>query len=177
MAVPSSGAISLNQFHVEAGGGSGTQCSMNDSDIRGLIGKGSGVQMGFNEWYGAAAVVDYTMSIGISSQTFIKTPVYGAVMPNSGSIYQPMGSFNGGASFVTLGGKTIKAITTQTSVYNKSLQINWSITSASEFTSFTFPTSNGAVTILSSSFSYSNGFSAVTYTGNQITSGTVTLSL
>ena len=57
MAVPSSGAISLNDFHVEAGGTSGTQASLNDSDIRGLISKSSGAQMAFNEWYGASNVV------------------------------------------------------------------------------------------------------------------------
>ena len=57
MPVPSSGAISLNQFHVEAGGTSGTQASINDSDIRGLISKDSGAQMAFNEWYGASNVV------------------------------------------------------------------------------------------------------------------------
>ena len=33
MPLPSSGSISLNQIHVEAGGSSGTQCSLNDSDI------------------------------------------------------------------------------------------------------------------------------------------------
>ena len=54
MPVPGSGQISLNDFHVEAGGSSGTQCSLNDADIRGLISKGSGVQMAFNEWYGAS---------------------------------------------------------------------------------------------------------------------------
>lgn len=54
MAVPGSGQISLNDFHVEAGGSSGTQCSLNDADIRGLISKSSGVQMAFNEWYGAS---------------------------------------------------------------------------------------------------------------------------
>ena len=56
MALPSSGALSLDQMHVEAGGTSGTQCSLNDSDIRGLISKGSGVQMSFNEWYGASGI-------------------------------------------------------------------------------------------------------------------------
>ena len=57
MPLPSSGAISLDQMHVEAGGTSGTQCTINDSDIRGLISKGSGSQMSFNEWYGASGVV------------------------------------------------------------------------------------------------------------------------
>tara|TARA_B100001996_G_scaffold201803_2_gene154523 strand:+ start:13635 stop:14453 length:819 start_codon:yes stop_codon:yes gene_type:complete len=58
MALQSSGAISLNEMHIEAGGSSGSQCTVNDSDIRGLIGKGSGAQMAFNEWYGASAVND-----------------------------------------------------------------------------------------------------------------------
>lgn len=51
MTLPSSGAISLNDMHIEAGGSSGTLCSINDSDIRALIGKASGVQMSFSEWY------------------------------------------------------------------------------------------------------------------------------
>ena len=53
MALPSSGTISLNQIHVEAGGSSGTLATINDSDIRGLISKSSGAQMSFSEWYGA----------------------------------------------------------------------------------------------------------------------------
>ena len=36
MALPASGTISLNQMHTEAGGSSGTLCSINDADIRGL---------------------------------------------------------------------------------------------------------------------------------------------
>mgnify|MGYP001226337745 FL=1 len=56
MGLQSSGAISLNEIHIEAGGSSGSQASMNDSDIRGLISKGSGVQMSFSEWYGASNV-------------------------------------------------------------------------------------------------------------------------
>lgn len=55
MALQTSGAISLNEIHVEAGGTSGTLCTINDSDIRGLIGKASEATMSFNEWYGASA--------------------------------------------------------------------------------------------------------------------------
>jgi len=55
MALPSSGAISLNQMHVEAGGSSGSQVSLNDSDIRDMINKSSGSQMSFSEWYGASS--------------------------------------------------------------------------------------------------------------------------
>lgn len=55
MALQTSGPISLNDIHVEAGGTSGTACTINDSDIRALIGKGSGVAMSFSEWYGASS--------------------------------------------------------------------------------------------------------------------------
>ncbi len=64
MALQSSGAISLNQIHIEAGGSSGTQASINDSDIRALIGKSSGATMSFSEWYGASASITETLSNG-----------------------------------------------------------------------------------------------------------------
>ena len=66
MGLQSSGAISLNEIHIEAGGSSGTQASINDSDIRALIDKSSGATMSFNEWYGASANVTVTIS---SNQT------------------------------------------------------------------------------------------------------------
>lgn len=71
MALQSSGPISLNDIHVEAGGGSGTTATINDSDIRGLIGKGSGVQMSFSEWYGASATVTL-----ISGNSSYQAPAY-----------------------------------------------------------------------------------------------------
>ena len=54
MALQNSGAISLNDIHVEAGGSSGSSATINDTDIRALISKGSGASMSFNEWYGAS---------------------------------------------------------------------------------------------------------------------------
>lgn len=56
MALQTSGQISLNDIHLELSGTSGTQVSMNDSDVRGLISKASGAQMAINEWYGASAL-------------------------------------------------------------------------------------------------------------------------
>ena len=56
-ALPGSGQISLNQIHGEAGGASGVQCSINDADIRDMIGKGSGVSAGFNEYHGATKTI------------------------------------------------------------------------------------------------------------------------
>lgn len=60
MTLQSSGAISLNEIHVEAGGSSGSLASINDADIRALISKGSAVQMSFSEWYGASATSNWT---------------------------------------------------------------------------------------------------------------------
>ena len=55
MPLPSSGSISLNQIHVEAGGSSNTLCSINDSDIRAMIGKGNNAQNAFSEYRGVSA--------------------------------------------------------------------------------------------------------------------------
>jgi hypothetical protein len=68
MALQTSGAISLNDIHVEAGGSSGSQASINDSDIRGLISKGSGAQMSFSEWYGASNSVTLTSAGNVNGQ-------------------------------------------------------------------------------------------------------------
>lgn len=68
MALQSSGAISLDDMHVELGESSGTQVSINDTDVRGLIDKGDGVSMSFNEWYGASAVT-YVNATGGTTTT------------------------------------------------------------------------------------------------------------
>ena len=57
MALQSSGAISLNDIHIEAGGSSGTQASINDADIRTMINKSSGAQASFSEYYGASSSI------------------------------------------------------------------------------------------------------------------------
>lgn len=52
MALQSSGTISLNQIHVEAGGSSGTLASLNDSDIRELVyPRSSGATSQFDDFY------------------------------------------------------------------------------------------------------------------------------
>ena len=55
MALQSSGAISLNDIHIEAGGTTGTEASLNDSAIRGIIGKLGQNPNAFNEYYGASS--------------------------------------------------------------------------------------------------------------------------
>ena len=64
MTLQSSGAISLNQIHIEAGGSSGTSASLNDADIRSLIGKSSGATNSFNEYYGAASTSPTSSYLG-----------------------------------------------------------------------------------------------------------------
>ena len=80
MALQSSGAISLNDIHIEAGGTSGTICSINDSDIRDMISKGPGAQMSFNEWYGASSSIatincNLTLSRALVCSTIWKIPL------------------------------------------------------------------------------------------------------
>lgn len=62
MALQSSGSISLNEIHIEAGGTTGTVASLNNSDIRGLIDKGAGLEMSMSEWYGASNTFSFTIS-------------------------------------------------------------------------------------------------------------------
>jgi len=56
MALQTSGAITLDQIHIEVGGSSGSSATINDADIRALIGKSDGATAAFNEWYGASSV-------------------------------------------------------------------------------------------------------------------------
>lgn len=56
MPLPSSGQISLDQMHVEAGGTTTTLVSINDADVRGLISAASGAEMDFSDFYGAGGI-------------------------------------------------------------------------------------------------------------------------
>ena len=69
MPLQNSGQISLNDLHVEAGGTSGTQCSMNDSDIRGLVSAAANSQMTVSSFYGASNLLLST-DITIGSNSF-----------------------------------------------------------------------------------------------------------
>lgn len=104
MALQTSGMISLNQIHVEAGGTSGTACTINDSDIRGLIGKSSGAAMDFADWYGASGVETQTVTVG--------------TLVTSG--YVTVTSYGYGATFGSISDGTL------TPVGNKTIEIlNW----------------------------------------------------
>lgn len=68
MALQTSGAISLNDLHIEAGGSSGTTCSLNDSDIRGIISKASGATNSIFEYYGQSSETLLTSGGNVNGQ-------------------------------------------------------------------------------------------------------------
>lgn len=112
MALPSSGQISLNQMHVEAGGSSGTQAGINDADIRALIGKGSGVQMAFNEWYGAFL---QDVNIAFNGGTSVTTGKFGNTRTGvTPSTFTPtIGSWTDKNVITTAGIRTFNLILSQ----------------------------------------------------------------
>lgn len=65
MPLPSSGQISLNDIHVEAGGTSLSEAGINDADIRGLLSPtpASESEMAFSDWYGASSAASFKGSI------------------------------------------------------------------------------------------------------------------
>ena len=69
MATPSSGTITLNEVHVEAGGSSGSQCSFNDSDIRSICGSNQNTQFSMSDMYERAADFSFSGTTGANSQT------------------------------------------------------------------------------------------------------------
>ena len=98
MALPSSGSISLNQIHIEAGGSSGSLATINDADIRALIGKSDGAAMSFNEWYGASAGIVVTVTEG--TDIFTSSAYYGLREernPDIGSVSPTSLTFDGKA--------------------------------------------------------------------------------
>tara|TARA_B100000035_G_scaffold314011_1_gene329116 strand:- start:1254 stop:1904 length:651 start_codon:yes stop_codon:yes gene_type:complete len=75
MALPASGTISLDQIHVEAGGTSGTTCTMEDADIRDIGDfpantASSRYTRHFSDWHGKKAKWIISMTTG---QTTVNT--------------------------------------------------------------------------------------------------------
>jgi len=115
MALPASGnSLSLNQMHVEVGGTSGTTCSLNDSDIRALISKSSGVAMAFNEWFGASSTDD---AISITAGQFAESSD-DAKYPTTyrGYLYD-MSKWNTNASSAALGSISDSSISLSGTTY------------------------------------------------------------
>jgi len=83
MTTPTSGAISLNQIHIEAGGSSGAQVSLNDLDVRYLANFSSGATMGFNNFYNRTR---YTVTSGSGTSGSTQYTGFKSSSPAIGSI-------------------------------------------------------------------------------------------
>ena len=118
MALPTSGQITLQQIHDEAGGttNSTAQCSVDDADIRALINRSAGGVQSFDDYYGAASSNILTcLRIGGGSTTTNQFPNCNASVAPSGSKLivvvvlmrvQSGSSIPNGPSSVTVGGQS-----------------------------------------------------------------------
>jgi hypothetical protein len=127
MALQTSGPISLNEIHIEAGGASGTTVSINDSDVRALIGKASGATMSFDEWYGASAGPSYldtqTVTVGSSVSQYVTWRGYDGDTVNIGSISDGTSNLYGGATIVYL--RNLNNATTQLRIQGVHSNSGW----------------------------------------------------
>ena len=121
MALQTSGAISFNDIHIEAGGTSGTTCALTDTDIRALIGKGlpPSTSYSVSEWYGASAGYSATITIGTytspSSQYVASTFSTGYHNTAYGNPANSYGSITtDDASFFQAGAKIADIVNNQT---------------------------------------------------------------
>ena len=88
MTLQTSGAISLNDIHLELGASSGTTVSLNDADVRGLAGISSGA-IDLADFYGASAgsssTTTTTLTVTQSSANFSGINYYGEFINGSTS--------------------------------------------------------------------------------------------
>ncbi len=141
MALQTSGAISLNDLHIEAGGTSGTQVSLNDSDIRAVAGSASGT-VEVDDCYGATVVA---VTQGIKYQTM--ATLYG--YSDSVSIGSVSPSSVTGSSISNMTLKTVYRVSSSSGLF-LTVDVSYSSAnaiSASEFTRISL-VANGTVTNL-----------------------------
>ena len=175
MPLQSSGAISLSQIKTELGSGSNSLRALSAAAEK-------SAPDAFSEFYGYSAVTNYTFTIGAGSTTFFKNYWYGVVTTASPGLLGQMGTINGGTGAVTIGGLTFTSVaSTAISTGGVTLQIGIvGTTSASSFTSITYPTASNLadITVASSAFTHNTNIISVDLpSGNQVSSGTFTLTI
>lgn len=127
MALQTSGAISLDQIHVEANGTTGTQASLNDSDIRNLneasgrvINNTLGTEIDFADFYGATNDPRVTFPISGSASTGNRTINVDYVIISGGGFnfhYMGFDASHGSLSNASWGGATITELTQTPSLF------------------------------------------------------------
>ena len=160
MPLQNSGQISLNDFHVEAGGTSGTQCSMNDSDIRGLLNASANSQMTFSSFYGASSattILSGNSQYTPSSQYIPEAYHLAALTPHTHTSFSYSDGF-AASSFFTLNGRNTYPARLSYFTYSNRYQ-------------FYLADFQGGVTNAATGFPANSGWSSITLTGggNSIT--------
>ena len=90
MALQTSGAISLNDLHVEVGGTSGTTCSLNDPDIRALIDVGDSAVQSLQQYYGQSSETSLpTSGSTINGQAQLKEITASTYISSGGTLIVP----------------------------------------------------------------------------------------
>jgi hypothetical protein len=127
MTLPSFGVpLSINDIHVEVTGTSGTTASLNDSDIRSLIGKADQAQNAILEYYDASFIQTLNTSfapnagyqgltstnVSASDLTNMSTASYTAIAVGSDDNVNTGKIFKNTTLESTLSGKTILTVTT-----------------------------------------------------------------
>ena len=183
MALPTSGALTLDAIHVEAGGTTGTTCSLNDTDIRGLtpgsgktINSTQGTTVDFDDFYGASSGFSMTLTVGdrqtSSTVDYVTTTTVnrgfdsltGSLSPTSNS------GFLGGATITQL--KNVGTFAISSGTPQLRMSVNSQVANnSSAFTTLTI----GSSSLSRSNASYSSTASSATWfwTGSPVAATTV----
>lgn len=153
MALQSSGAISLDDIHVEAGGTTATLASINDSDIRDLIGKTAGTSMAFDEWYGASAGTVVTVTQGINTAP-VNATYYGYEVDSSTGSVSPGSAEGSSGNLMTI--REVYHADTSSGLFFTIEVVYSNAVPADEFTSFSFVANGTLTTLLTSEASTSS---------------------
>ena len=189
MALPTSGALTLDAIHVEAGGSTGTTCSLNDSDIRGLtaaagktINSTLGTTVDFDDFYGASLVSSFTMTLTVGSSITSTTDQYSTTTSVSRGFTSVLGSLSPTSNSSFLGGATITAIRnfgTTSSITGSGtpqllLQVSTGSVANSNSSFTTLDIGGSSLSRSNASYTTNTGFSNWIWTGSPVASTTVT---
>ena len=90
MALQTSGAISLNDMHIEVGGTSGTTCSLNDPDIRALISVDGNTNQSIQQYYGKSSETQLpTSGSTVNGQVQLKEITASSYISSGGTLRIP----------------------------------------------------------------------------------------
>ena len=132
----------MNEIHVEAGGSSGSQCSMNDADIRGIINKGASTQSRMGEWHGASANVFDASSDKPIYGGWDNTSYYGTA-GGSGS-GMSSANWNASSSSQGYGGTDCYLFSAKTIVPGATYEVEWNVSMYGQYCFIGLATGRGS---------------------------------